>query len=221
MEFLEQKDLFSNSDYKLSLSSLYWRASVLWQTQNFEQADFYLSKHRDYIEFGSYQHAHNDSVNGLLNIIKLANENTSSNRYLIEKSFDMLAQSVIKYREIENFKWLSKCTISTLLMMALIDYCAKQPIKFYRKIFYVRKLFSIYNLEYTDEATSEIVSVITKVVPEVFDILFSRNFTRFIQNHALADLLKETYLEIEYELIDITSHQMIDISNLYTSLVFL
>jgi len=218
LDLVEQKDLFRNTDSKKELSSLYWRASVLWYTQDMQKSDFYLSTHRGFIETGSYQNAHNHQLIGLSSIISLAQEGIS-NKYLINKSFDALIQSFGEYIEIENFRWLNKCVASNLLMMALIDYLAKLPIRFYKKIFYVRKLFSLYEIEHNDEAISEIISVIKKVFPEIFEILFTKNISIVIRKHALSEVLREIYLEVEYEFVDTTSSQTVDTVALYKRLV--
>ncbi|MBD2043769.1 hypothetical protein [Microcoleus sp. FACHB-672] len=219
LKFLEQQDTFKNSDAKKSLSSLYWRVSVLWQMQDFYQSDLYLSIHRNFVEIGSYQNAHNHQLIGLSNIIKLADEQTTVNSHLLNKSFEMLIQSFSEYGEIENFKWLNKCIASNLLMMALIDHIGKMLIRSYKKVFYVRKIFYLCKIAPNDEAISEIISVIRKAFPDVFEILFTQKISEVIRKHSLSDILREIYLQVEHEFIDITLEQEIDILSLYKYLV--
>jgi hypothetical protein len=218
LDSISQMSLFINEDRKKELTSLYWRASVLWYTQDMQKSDFYLSTHRGFIDTGSYQNAHNHQLIGLSNIIKIAKEGIP-NKNLINTSFDALTQSYSEYVGVHNFRWLNKCIASNLLMMALIDYFARLPIKFYKKIFYVRKLFVLCQIGCSDEAISEIISVIKKLFPEVFEILFSKQISFFIRQHALSEILREIYLDVEYEFLDFTPSQSIDVVALYKRLV--
>ena len=218
LDSISQKSLFKSEDGKKELSSLYWRASVLWYTKDMQKSDFYLSTHRGFIDAESYQNAHNHQLIGLSSIIKIAKEGASS-KSLINTSFDALTQSFSEYVEVKNFRWLNKCVASNLLMMALIDYSTRLPVKFYKKIFYVRKLFILYEIGYNDEAISEIISVIKKFFPEVFEILFSNQISTFIMKHALSEILREIYLEVEHEFLDIASFQSIDTVALYKRLI--
>lgn len=220
LEFIEQKDIFQKPENKKLLSSLYWRASVLWQMEDIPQSNIFLAKHRDLTEIGNYQDAHNYSVNGLLNIANTAKQKSNfSKMSYIDKSLDMLVQSVDKYAEIENFKWLNKCIVSNLLMLALVDYFLKSPIKFYRKIFYARKLFIMFKIGYKDEAIAEIIAVIKGEVPEVYEILFCKNILSFMQKHPLSSVIKEIYLDVEYEFIEITSQSKLNVVDLFRFLL--
>lgn len=216
---LQKSPIFKTTSGKQKLVSLYWRTSVLWQTKDFQRSDLYLSMHRNLANIGTYQNAHNHNLIGFSSIIKLANEQTAPNKKLADQAYNMLIQSFSEYVAIRNFRWLNKCVISNLLMIALFDYLKKSWIKAYKKVFYVRKFFYLYKIDSNDEAISEILSVVRKAFPEIFEILFSTNIMTIIKNHAFCDFLKEIYLEVEYEFIDFDLQSQIDISSLFIYLV--
>lgn len=211
-------DIFQNPENKKALSSLYWRVSVLWQMYDIEKSRYYLSIHKDFSEIGSYQIPNNYQFNALAQIIKLSDEKLKIGGNKINNSIDILLQAFEHYAKVENFNWLDKCIISNILMMALVDKLGRRPLSFYKKVFYVRKLFSLNHITPNDEAISEILFVIKKIFPEVFEIVFTENIGKFIKNHALSDMLREIYLDVETEFIDYSYNKPINMVELYKSL---
>lgn len=220
IDTIRKKDIFRNVDNRQALSSLYWRSSVLWQMYDRRKSEFYLSIHRDLVEIGSYQIPHNFQLIGLSKTIDLSGDSTKPNGSDLSKSIDALVHSFNEYNNIENFQWLDKCVISNLLMLALVDHLGKRPLSYYRKLFFVRKLFALHNITPNDEAISEIFFVIKKMFPEAYQVIFTRDIARFIQTHTLGDILRELYLEVEKEYTERFDVDKIDVVTLYKDLVF-
>lgn len=220
IDSIRKKDVFRTLDNKQALSSLYWRSSVLWQMHDRKKSDFYLSTHKDLVELGSYQIPHNVQLIGLFKAINLSADDIRPNGIELGKSIDALVHSFNEYNKIKNFQWLDKCIISNLLMLALVDNLGKRPLSYYRKLFFVRKLFALHNITSNDEAISEIFYIIKKMFPEAYQVIFARDITRFVQTHALSDILRELYLEVEKEYTDRFDVDRIDVVTLYKDLVF-
>ena len=218
LECVEKSSVFSSTKIRSKLSSLYWRTSILWYRKNMNKSDLYLSIHRDLSESEQYQMAHNRQLIGFSSVVRAAQEPTQSILEL-EKYSAILIQSVYDYQHIENFQWLEKCLLSNLLMVALIDYLAGSYIKYYKKLFCIRSLFKSYVIKANDEAISEIVSIVKLFFPESFSLLFCKDLPRFIKTHAFGKILREIYLDADYELVNYMNDSSVDLIKLYEHLV--
>lgn len=217
---VERKDIFKNLDNRQALSSLYWRSNVLWQMYDRKKSGLYLSAHKDLVELGSYQIPHNFQLIGFSKIIDVSVNYFKPTAKQLGASIDMLVHSFNEYRKIKNFQWLDKCIISNLLMLALVDNLGNRTLSYYRKLFFVRKLFALHNITPNDEAISEIFYVVKKMYPESYQVIFTRDISRFIQTHALSNILRELYVEVEREYMDRFEIDKIDMVTLYKDLVF-
>jgi hypothetical protein len=84
----------------------------------------------------------------------------------------------------------------------------------------VRKLFALHNITPNDEAISEIFYVVKKMYPESYQVIFTRDISKFIQAHALSNILRELYVDVEREYTDRFEIDKIDMVTLYKDLVF-
>jgi hypothetical protein len=120
-------------------------------------------------------------------------------RAILMTAPDMLVKAFEEYTNINNFMFKEECISSNLLMTALIEKLVGRPIKYYKNLFYTRKLFEILKLSPSHEGMSEISYVLNMICPEAFQIVFSKKIASFIKAHSKSEILREVYLDVEME----------------------
>lgn len=220
VEEIETKDLFNIPSNRHSLASFYWRLNILFSCEDNKKSKNYFSKHRELSEVGSYQFAHNIQCEAITNIKMIRSDNKINNQ-LLSTIPELLAESYKKYNELNNFTYLDKCLVSNLLLMATFDRMSKQILSYYRKTFFVRKIFKKMHIKPNDEAMAEILSIIKNLFPDMYNLVFLNSISSLINTGKKNSIIKEIYLEVELEFerifkIDYNSF----VINIYKSLVF-
>lgn len=206
------KEIRINDD---ALASLYWRLGILYQSYDIKKSKENLIIHRDHCRYGSYQVPHNYQCNALTLLSKNKQEKIILNK--ISKIKNILFDAYEMYIGIDNFAFLEKCIISNLLMIALADSLQGRVVQYYKKLFFCRKLFHIYGIHHTDEAMSEIFYSIKVYFPEAFEILFSKDISKFIINNSMCSIIKDIYIEVSHDILYMTNNH-IDIIDIYNGL---
>jgi len=220
VQSIERSGLFSSYQNRQSLASFYWRLNILFSCMDNKKSNYYFSKHKEIAEAGSYQFAHNIQCEAITNIKKMKNENKINNQ-LLETIPELLSESYKKYIGLNHFTYLDKCLASNLLLMATFDKMSNHIISYYRKIFFVRKIFNRMHIKHNDEAMAEIFFIIKKLFPDIYNLVFSNSISHLINSRKDNSLMKEIYLEVELEFERIFRADLNSfVINIYKKLVF-